>query len=136
MEIVIFFTFIAVCAIALVWASRKTSAETRLARRRRAGRNKSRAEKLVAPRDTTLAHKDQIWQNRRRHATSGVMHTNQFVPKSEDSGTPEYDGFSRRDRHHVREREAQVKEYQEEEITMTAMEYHSDKPVKSKKTAS
>ena len=136
METIIFFTFIAVCAIALVWASRKTKAESELARRKRIRRNKSRSEKLVAPRDTTLAHKDQVWQNRRQHATSGVAHTNLFVPKSVDSGSPEYDGYSRRDRHHVRERTAQVKEDHPEEITMTAVKYHADKPAKSKKAAS
>ena len=27
--------------------------------------------------------------------------TNRFVPKSVSAGEPEYDGFSRRDRHHV-----------------------------------
>lgn len=136
MEIIIFFTFIAVCAFALVWASRKTRDETKLARRNRVSGNKSRAEKLLAPRDTTLAHKDQIWQSRRQHATSGVTHTNLFVPKSEDSGTPEYDGFSRRDRHHVRERTAQVKEEHGEEFTMTALKYDSDETAKPKKAAS
>ena len=127
MEIVIFFVFIGVCAFALVWASRKTRSEAELARQQRIDRNKDRSEKLVAPADNLLAHNDQVWQTRRHHATTGVEHTNKFVPKSEDSGTPEYDGFSRRDRHHVRERTAQVKEDQPEEVfTMTAVEFEPD----------
>ena len=35
------------------------------------------------------------------HATEDVIATNRFVPKSVSAGEPEYDGFSRRDRHHV-----------------------------------
>lgn len=137
MEIIIFFAFIAVCAVALVWASRKTKSETALEHRKRVRRNKSRAEKLVAPADNLLAHKDEVWLSRRHHATTGVERTNKFVPKSEDTGTPEYDGFSRRDRHHVRERTAQVKEDRDEEsFTMTAVEYHADEKASPKKAAS
>ena len=58
MEIVIFFAFIAICAFALVWASRKTRSETDLAARKRAERNASRAEKLAAPGDALLSHGD------------------------------------------------------------------------------
>ena len=126
MEIVVFFVFIAVCGFALVWASRKTKAETKLAHKQRLSRNKDTAEKLLVPRDNLMAHKDEVWQSRRHHATAGVVHTNQFVPKSEASGVPEYDGFSRRDRHHVRERTAQVKEDHPEELVMTAVQFHTD----------
>ncbi len=126
MEIVIFFAFIAVCAFALVWASRKTRKETELARRQRMRRNDSRSEKLATPRDTLLAHKDQVWQSRRQHATTGVVETNRFVPKSASDGSPEYDGYSRRDRHHVSDPNAHIKEEHEEEFTMTAVEYKAD----------
>lgn len=137
MEIVIFFAFIAVCAFALVWASRKTKSETELAHRKRTDRNTSRAEKLVAPRDNLLSHNDQVWQSRRQHASTGVVATNQFVPKFEASGSPEYDGYSRRDRHHVKDMEAQVKDdvHEEEEFTMTAVEFKADEKVSSKKAA-
>ena len=133
-EIVIFFAFIAVCAFALVWASKKSKAEDEAAQRRRALRNKSSAEKLVAPRDSLLAHNDQVWQTRRQHASTGVLATNKYVPRSEDSGTPEYDGYSRRDRHHVVDQDAQVKDDQhEEEFTMTAIEFTSDEEKAPKK---
>jgi hypothetical protein len=137
MEIVIFFVFIAVCAFALVWASKKTKSEADLQHQKRLGRNKSRAEKLVAPRDSLLAHNDQVWQSRRQHAHSGIVATNKFVPKSEDSGTPEYDGYSRRDRHHVTDQGAQVMdEHREEDFTMTAIEFEADEQKTSKKAAS
>lgn len=127
MEIVIFFAFIGVCAFALVWASRKTKSEAELAREKRLARNEERSEKLVSPRDSLLAHGDQVWQNRRQHANSGVEDINPFVPKSEAKDGPEYDGYSRRNRHHVRERTAQIKEdVSSDEFTMTAVEFDQE----------
>jgi hypothetical protein len=137
MEIVIFFVFIAVCAFALVWASRKTRAETDLARKQRVKRKKARSEKLAVPSDNLLSHNDQVWQTRRHHATTGVERTDRFVPKSESSGTPEYDGYSRRDRHHVRERTAQIKEeHSGEELRMTAIKFDTDEESSPSKAAS
>ena len=136
MEIVVFFVFIAVCAFALVWASRRTRSETELERTRRRERNKSSADKLSAPRDNLLSHNDQVWRSRRQHATSGVLATNRFVPKSEASGTPEYDGYSRRDRHHVMDPNAHIKdERKEDEFTMTAVEFEADKKTEPDKAA-
>jgi hypothetical protein len=134
MEIFIFFGFIAVCAFALVWASRKTRSETELASNTRRKRNEARSEKLKTPRDSLLAHNDQVWQSRRQNHTTGVEAVNRFVPKSLSDGSPEYDGFSRRDRHHVYDRRAQVKEEHEEEFTMTAVEFRSDPDVPDKAT--
>jgi hypothetical protein len=137
MQIVIFFVFVAVCALALLWASRKTRAESELAQRKREQRNRDRAEKLVAPRDSLLSHNDAVWQSRRHHANTGVERVNQFTPKSSSSGVPEYDGYSRRDRHHVRDRNALVRESAapEQTITMTAIRFRTDdeekKPVKT-----
>lgn len=131
-EIVVFFVFIAVCGFALVWASRKTKSEDDLAHKQRVARR----NKLLAPRDTVMAHKEEVWTSRRQHATVGVTATNRFVPKSETSDVPEYDGFSRRDRHHVRERTAQVKEDHPEELLMTAIQIHSDEERARNKAAS
>ena len=138
MEIVIFFVFVAVCAFALVWASRKTKAETELAHKRRSLRNKSQSEKLVAPRDALLSHNDEVWATRRQHANLGVQKTNKFVPKSESDGSPEYDGYSRRDRHHVRQRTAQIKKesHAEDELTMTAIEFDQEPNINPAKAAS
>lgn len=132
MDIIVFFAFIAVCAFALVWASRKTRSETQLANKARKKRNEAQSEKLKTPRDSLLAHNDQVWQSRRQHHTTGVENTNRFVPKSESAGSTEYDGFSRRDRHHVYDRRAQVKEEHAEEFTMTAVEFKSDREVPDK----
>jgi hypothetical protein len=128
MEIVIFFLFVAACALALLWASRKTDAETDLARRKRKHRNESRAKKLTAASETLMSTKEEAWNTRRHHATMGVQRVNRFAPKSESGGVPEYDGYSRRDRHHVRDRNARVREDSETEkhFTMTAIHYRTD----------
>lgn len=136
MEVAVFFVFIAACAFALLWASRKSKSEAELARKQRLSRNDTRAEKLVAPRDNLLTHRDEVWQKRRKHATVGVTATNRFVPKSETIDAPEYDGYSRRDRHHVRERNAKVKEDHPEELLMTAVQFHSDEEKTPKEEAS
>ena len=136
MEIVIFIDLIGVCAIELVWASRKTKSEAELARQQRKERSADRSEKLVAPRDNLLSHGDQVWQSRRQHANSGVEKVNPYVPKSEASDGPEYDGYSRRNRHHVRDRNAHIKEDSEtEEFTMTAVEFDQEKKKGPEKAA-
>ena len=137
MEIVIFFMFVAACALALLWASRRTNTETDLARRKRAHRNRARAEKLTAASEALMSSKDEAWHTRRHHASMGVQRVNRFAPKSESGGVPEYDGYSRRDRHHVRDRNARVREDAETEkqFTMTAIHYRTDEdeetPVKT-----
>ncbi len=111
MATIYFIFFIVVCALVVFWAMRKSQAETDLVRQRKTAQlKKSGVEKLETPRDNLLSHNNELWQSRRNRATTGVSRTNQFIPKSVSKGEPEYDGYSRRDRHHVRERTAQVKQ--------------------------
>jgi len=128
MEIVIFFMFVAACALALLWASRKTKAENELERRKRAHRNRARSGKLTAGSEALMSSKTEAWNTRRHHAALGVQKVNKFAPKSESGGVPEYDGYSRRDRHHVRDRNARVREDvgTEKQFTMTAIHYRTD----------
>lgn len=135
MEIVIFLVFVGVCAFALVWSTRKSDRRPAdLERRKRLREKKVRSEKLETPRDHLLSHRDEVWESRRKKANGGVVRTNAFVPRFESSGTPEYDGYSRRDRHHVRERTAEIKKEPvvEEHLTMTAIEVEFDLPDNSK----
>ncbi len=111
MATIYFILFVVVCALVVFWAMRKSQTETDLVRQRKIAQlKKSGAEKLETPRDNLLSHNNELWQSRRQRPTTGVSRTNQFVPKSELRGEPEYDGYSRRDRHHVRERTAKVKQ--------------------------
>ena len=51
--------------------------------------------------DSPLSHKEELWERRRNQAAKDFTAVQLFVPKSEATDEPEYDGYSRRDRHHV-----------------------------------
>ena len=108
MEIVYFIAFIAACAFLVIWGTGKSKKETELAQKRRAKVKKSRAELLETPADYTLSRPDQLWFTRKSTAALGVTPTNLFAPKSE-APEPEYDGYSRRDRHHLTDPNATIK---------------------------
>ena len=101
MEIVLFLTFIGICTVVLLVVG--------MGSKRRKGRSTSKAgsEKLVTPADSVLAHRDELWQMRTRGNSMDVAETNRFVPRSVE---PEYDGYSRRDRHHLTPKATHVKE--------------------------
>jgi hypothetical protein len=123
MEIVYFIAFIVVCAALVMWGTGKSKKETELAQRRKAKAKKSRAELLVTPSDYTLSRPDLLRYTRKNGDALGVTPTNLFAPKSQ-APEPEYDGYSRRDRHHVRDPNAAVKkEAQVEEPGIGRTEY-------------
>lgn len=108
MEIIYFIAFIVVCAILVMWATDKSKKETELALRRQTKAKKERAELLETPAQYTLSQPDQLWFTRKSKADLGVTPTNLFAPKSQ-APEPEYDGYSRRDRHHVTDNNAHIK---------------------------
>jgi hypothetical protein len=123
MEIVYFIAFIVVCAFLVIWGTGKSKKETELAQQRKAKAKKSRSDLLATPADYTLSRPDQLWFTRKHASTLGVTRTNEFVPRSQAS-EPEYDGYSRRDRHHVLDPHAAIKkEGRVEEPRMSSIEY-------------
>ena len=108
MEIIYFIAFIAVCAFLVMWATSKSKKETDLALQRQTKAKKARAELLETPAQYTLSRPDQLWFTRKSKADLGVTPTNLFAPKSQ-APEPEYDGYSRRDRHHVTDNNAHIK---------------------------
>lgn len=108
MEIVYFIAFIVACAFLVIWSAGKSKKETELAQKRKAKVKKSRAELLETPADYTLSRPDQLWFTRKSASALGVTPTNLFAPKSQ-APEPEYDGYSRRDRHHVADPTATIK---------------------------
>lgn len=128
MEIVYFITFVVVCGFLVMWATSKSKKETELAQQHKSKLKKSRAELLETPADYTLSRPDQLWFTRKSKSALGVTPTNLFAPKSE-APRPEYDGYSRRDRHHVKDRNAAIKsaavkkEDRVEEPRMSSVEY-------------
>jgi len=106
METIYFIMFVAVCAALLVWASSKGGRNrSRSAKTRESGKRtrvkKQQADLLSTPSSYLLANRGEVWRQRREKAVEDVIATNRYVPKSISAGEPEYDGFSRRDRHHV-----------------------------------
>jgi hypothetical protein len=92
-----------------MWSTGKSKKETELAQQRKAKVKKSRAELLETPADYTLSRPDQLWFTRKSASALGVTPTNLFAPKSQ-APEPEYDGYSRRDRHHRADPNATIKQ--------------------------
>jgi len=102
MEIIYFIMFVAACAILLMWAAGKSGSKRKQQAKNRAIRGKQKqADLLSTPSTYLLANRGEVWRQKRQKAAEDVIVTNRFVPKSVSAGEPEYDGFSRRDRHHV-----------------------------------
>ena len=128
METIYFIIFIGVCALAVVWASRRSKSETNLASRRHSKNAGLVNESLTTPASNRLSHKEEIWDSRCKQATKGFSAPQQFVPKFEAAQAAEYDGYSRRDRHHVTASEHVKKEAQIEghgDFSMPSVEFDS-----------
>jgi len=108
MEIVYFVFFVTVCAFVVMWAMGRSRKKADAARTLRSRARQAQTDKLSTPSSYTLSQAETAWQTRRNAASSGVSRTNAFVARSLGQD-PEYDGYSRRDRHHVRDRRAQIK---------------------------
>jgi len=98
METIYFLIIVGICAFAVVWFS------GRVERKRSLGKKtqfKQPSEKLIPTSHNRLSRKDEIWEARRKFADKDLTARRRFVPKSEAAAEPEYDGFSRRARHHL-----------------------------------
>ena len=113
MEIVLFVSFVVVCAFLVMWAAGRSRNRRKPARKAKYQASQSQEQLLQTPSNYTLSRPEQVWQTRRQSATSGVTRTNSFVARSLGQD-PEYDGYSRRDRHHVRDRNAKIREIREQ----------------------
>ena len=128
METIYFLIFIGVCAFAVVWATRRSKSDTNLAGRGHSKKSRLVNESLTTPASNSLSHKEEIWDRRRKQATKGFSTPQQFVPKFEAAQAAEYDGYSRRDRHHVTASEHVKKEAQIDghgDLSMTSVEFDS-----------
>jgi hypothetical protein len=129
MGIIYFLLFIAACFGILMWVSHKSARERDLARRMPSAR-KPKASKLHTPADNVLSHREEIWHTRRHNAAASVAKTNRYVPRSVSSQEPEYDGYSRRDRHHLTPESAHVKdESQADDLSISRGFTKEDHPV-------
>jgi hypothetical protein len=101
METIYFLIITGVIAFAIVWFARRPKTNTDLAARK-ARKDFAESDKLLkTPAGHRLSRKEELWEERRRQARKGHNEPGKFVPKFQKSAEPEYDGYSRRDRHHV-----------------------------------
>lgn len=101
MEMVFFLVFIAVCGTVIFFVSRGSKSKTDLGRRRKRKGFNAPDEKLQTRSDSVLGNRNELWKARREHVTQNVGTKQTFVLKSEAEKQPVYDGYSRRDRHHL-----------------------------------
>jgi hypothetical protein len=129
MEVIYFVAFVAMCAVILLAvgrASRKKHAE--LARKQKEELKKAHFDKLSTPSNYLLARSHDIWHSKRNKAAEDVIVTNRYAPRSQSAGEAEYDGYSRRDRHHVFVGSAHIKEADHvAEPRMSEIEYKESK---------
>lgn len=93
METVIFLIFVGACALVVVWMTRRPGKPRNL--------EKTPSEKLTPNTHDRLSRKEDVWQARREFTKKSFNSTERFVPRSDAGSEPEYDGYSRRDRHHL-----------------------------------
>ena len=100
MGTIYFLIFIGVCAVAVIWITRSTGSKKSLVRSNSA---KEPYGKLTPTSHDRLSSKEEIWAARRKYANTNKSFSapKRFVPKSVAAASPEYDGYSRRDRHHL-----------------------------------
>ena len=102
MGIFYFIAFVVACVLVLAWMTDKSKKQNaKLAAKRKTKAKTQHTERLSTPSDYLLSNRDHVWQKKRTTAAEDVIVTNRFVPRSQSKGEAEYDGFSRRDRHHV-----------------------------------
>jgi hypothetical protein len=101
MNIIYFLIFVGVCAFAVVWAMRRSKTGTIPATKYTSTKANLSSDLLSTPADNRLSHKEKMWETRREHARKGSSEPNRFIPKFEAASEAEYDGYSRRHRHHL-----------------------------------
>ena len=109
MQAILFFLAVMSAVVILALYLKKSSASTRaeLARKKRE-ENRVRniyADKLATPGNNLLANNDEVWRARRQHVGLAAESPSRTMGKQhlffEPDSDPEYDGYSRADRHHL-----------------------------------
>jgi hypothetical protein len=124
MEIFYFIAFVVACVLLVAWMTDKSKKQNaKLAAKRKTKAKTQQTERLSTPSDYLLSNRDHVWQKKRAMRAEDVIVTNRFAPRSQSKGEPEYDGFSRRDRHHVVVGTAYIKKEDHiDDLSKTAVE--------------
>jgi hypothetical protein len=105
-----------VIAFFVVWATRRSSKSHDLEKKSYSAEGKQAFEKLTPTSHDVLSRKEEIWEARRSQVKRDFSAPRRFVPKSVAAAEPQYDGFSRRDRHHLTPKGQIAKEVPGEDI--------------------
>ncbi len=88
---------------------------------------------LSTPGNNLLASNHKVWKKRRKHAANMAVKGDDFKSDVWFEEEPEYDGYSRRDRHHLAP--AHIKDEQHaDELAMTHVEFKPSKPQEAAKS--
>ena len=109
MEVFLFIVFVAACALVLYRAVNKSKKGVEQAHKRKLPENRARAQRLETPAVHTPAAPNQPWHPRRHQTTMGSSQSYRRAPGSQSEWL-EYDGYSRRDRHHLADTKAHIKD--------------------------
>lgn len=101
METIYFLVFVGICAFAVVWVARRPRAKTHLGKKHGSSHTDRSSEKLIPTTRDVLSSREEVWAARKKQTGQDFSAPKRFVPRSEASAEPLYDGYSRRDRHHV-----------------------------------
>lgn len=109
MEVFLFIVFVAACALFLYRATNNTKKDIDRVHERKLREPKTSSGRLKTPAVCTLGRPNQPWHTRRNPPTMGRPKPDP-LPARPKSAELEYDGYSRRDRHHVIESKAHIKD--------------------------
>lgn len=132
METLLFVAFVAVFGLIVFLPVHKSRQQTELRRRQRAQKKETAiSNRLSTPADNLMSHKREVWQKRQQKVRRDAAERPDFIPRFEKAKDGEYDGYSRRDRHHLTPTgSAKKQQSKEEEFTMTAVKFEPDADLK------
>ena len=131
METLLFVAFVAVFGLIIFLPIHKSKQEKELQRRHSVKKAVRQSDLLTQPANHLMAHRHELWQERKKKVNRTGVEEQDFIPKFEKGENPEYDGYSRRGRHHLTPT-ADCKKHQkhEEEFEMTAVKFEPDPDLK------
>ena len=126
METLLFLGFVAIFGLIILWPMQKAKKRATLARRPKGPSMPTPSQMLSQPGDALMSNRHQVWAKRQKKAGNAGIEQPDFVPRFEKADVPEYDGYSRRGRHHITPTANVKKAGEEQQITMTAMKFEQD----------
>ena len=121
-------TLACLCVFVVFSALRRSSAKTDLAGKSTRTKANSSRKLLSTPAGNRLSRSKEIWEARRKRAKKDIRTRKLFVPKGEATAEPEYDGYSRRGRHHLASTCQEAEEVHIDKVdepSMTSIEFES-----------